>query len=611
MKTSELVTANKQLPNEELLTENYPINHYGIIGDLHSVALISPDAGIEWCCLPVFDCPSVFAAILDKNIGGHFSIGLDVGQSNSQRYLHNTNILQTELWYQQQHIEILDYMPILTEDGSKNDIDSSMICRHIECVKGLDVKVKIDFKPKPDYAKQDADISFSRYGAKLHNAPISLYCSHSISWDETSQQGYITLNSGDIARVVLCYGDIKKPRDMEAWTDSLLLKTQRFWEKWISKCNYKGRWRGMVERSALALKLLTFNPTGAILAAATTSLPEEIGGERNWDYRFSWLRDSALIINALFLLGFTSEARHYQQWLVSKCPHESEILPILYSITDIDRTYEVELDHLEGYKQSKPVRIGNAAHDQLQLDVYGEVIDSVYLYSIYGGPILEDTWGYVVDLVERICNEWQQVDEGIWEVRGDKKHFTYSKLMCWVGLDRAIRMANDFGFEQDVRQWEEIRTEIRDYILEHCVHKTGQYFTQSADTEDLDASNLLIPIMSFLPPTHELVLNTLDATLQKITQNKMVYRYLNDDGLKGHEGTFNICTFWMIEALSMAGRTEDAIDLFNNMLHFSGPLGLYAEETDAESGVALGNYPQAFTHVGLINAALTLNQVIN
>lgn len=611
MKTSELVVANKRLPSEEIASDYYPINHYGIIGDLHSVALINPDAGIDWCCLPVFDCPSIFAGLLDKQNGGHFSIGLDAAQSNSQRYLHNTNILQTELWFENQHIEILDYMPILSEDGSKKDIDSSMICRHIECVKGIDVKVKIDFNPKPDYARKDAWIDFSRHGAKLHDVPIVLHCSHPITWDVDKRQGYITLNSGDMARIVLSYGDVSKPGDMEAWTDNLLFKTQRFWEKWIGKCHYKGRWRGMVQRSALALKLLTFKPTGAVLAAATTSLPEEIGGERNWDYRFSWLRDSALIINALFLLGFTSEARHYQQWLVSKCPSSSEILPILYSITDVDRTEEIELSHLEGYQQSSPVRIGNAAYDQLQLDVYGEVIDSIYLYGIYGGPISEETWGYVVNLVERICNEWKEADEGIWEVRGEQKQFTYSKLMCWVGLDRAIRMANDFSFDTETGIWEKVKNEIRDYILLHCVHKEERYFTQSAGSDDLDASNLLIPIMSFLPPSHELVLNTLDKTLEKITHNKMVYRYLNDDGLKGHEGTFNICTFWMIEALSMAGRTEDAIDLFNNMLHFSGPLGLYAEETDAENGLALGNYPQAFTHVGLINAALTLNQIIN
>ena len=603
--------AKKQLPDEKVLMDYYPINHYGVIGDLHSVALINPDAGIDWCCLPMFDSSSIFAALLDKKSGGHFSIGLDAGQSTSQRYLHNTNILQTELWYKEQHIEILDYMPILTEDGSKKDVNSSMICRHIECVKGIDVKVKIDFNPKPNYAKDNADIYFSTHGAKLNTMPIALYCSHSIHWDIDKQQGYITLNSGDIARIALCYGAIAKPQDIEAWTDNLLFKTQRFWEKWIAHCHYKGRWRGMVHRSALALKLLTFKPTGAVLAAATTSLPEEIGGERNWDYRFSWLRDSSLIINALFLLGFTEEARHYQEWLVSKCPHESEILPILYSITDIDRTHEIELEHLTGYKNSRPVRIGNAAHDQLQLDVYGEVIDSIYLYGIYGGPITKETWGYVVNLVERICNEWHQADEGIWEVRGEKKQFTYSKLMCWVGLDRAIRMANDFAFDTETGNWEKVKNEIRDYILLHCVHKTGKYFTQSADVEDVDASNLLIPIMSFLPASHELIQNTLDATLEKITQNKMVYRYLNDDGLEGHEGTFNICTFWMIEALSMAGRTEEAIDLFNNMLHFSGPLGLYAEETDAENGMALGNYPQAFTHVGLINAALTLNQIIN
>lgn len=586
--------------------EYFAINNYGVIGDLHTVALINSEGGIDWCCLPIFDSPSVFASILDHKEGGSFKVFLGKEQDSRLSYLNGTNILTNALHTEEGSIELIDYMPIFSSDKARKTTNDGHICRHIECTKGVNLRVNVHFNPRPNYGDK-CTATYSPHSVRIEEHNLTLRSSHPIVWDGETGQGYITISHGDSARMVMSCGELDTKQDLELWTDRTYYETRQYWESWLNQCLYKGRWRRMVERSALTLKLLTYQPTGAILAAPTASLPEGIGGSRNWDYRFSWLRDSALILNALLPLGFTSEAKEYVDWIIKRRPEPGEPMPILFSITDVDTTKEEELPQFEGYMKSAPVRIGNAACDQVQLDVYGEVIDSLFINTIFGNKPDDAIWDYIVDLAERICVEWKDKDEGIWEVRGDKQHFTYSKLMCWTGLDRAIRIGQDNSFEGDYAKWQKIRDEISDFILEECVDKEKKHLTQHPNNSAADASNLLAVIIGFLPPTHEIMINTVNETKSQLLHNNMLYRYLTEDGLEGHEGTFNICTFWLVEALSMQGRVEESEEIFNSMLEHSSNIGLYAEETDAENNVALGNFPQAFSHVGLINAAVILN----
>jgi len=586
--------------------EYQPINSYGVIGDLHTVALIDRFGSIDWCCLPIFDSSSSFAKILDTNKGGQFKISIPELESSQLSYITDTNILSNTMTSKLGGIELVDYMPIVNTDGTRESVEVAHICRHIECIKGIDLKVSIHFDPKPNYG-QSITCKHSPHRSTVDQFPISLQSSHPITWDEDGKKGTLVLSHGDSARIVLSYGQEAPFGSLINWTDMQVYNTRQYWERWLNQCLYKGRWRRIIERSALTLKLLAFKPTGAILAAPTASLPEGIGGSRNWDYRFSWLRDSALILGALLPLGFVHEATEYVNWIISKKPKKDDPMPILYSITDKDTTEELDLPQFEGYMKSSPVRIGNAAKDQVQLDVYGEVIDSLYLYTIYGNKPDNAMWQYIAVLAERICAEWQQKDEGIWEVRGAKSHFTYSKLMCWVGLDRAIKIGEEHGFDADYTSWKEQCSVIHAFILSECVDQEKQYLMQSPDHRVADASNLLAPILGFLPPKDPIMINTVDQTIEQLSDNQMIYRYLNDDGLEGHEGTFNICTFWLIEALALQGRVEQAHSVLNNMLELASDLGLYAEETDAVKKQALGNFPQAFSHLGLINAAAILN----
>lgn len=583
-----------------------PINSYGVIGDLHTVALVDRYGSIDWCCLPIFDSPSSFAKILDKDAGGQFKVSIPDMSSSKLSYITDTNILSNVMSSDKGAIELVDYMPILNTDGTREELEVGYICRHIECTKGINLQVKIFFDPKPDYGKAVTSAN-EPFGCTIEQFPLKLHSSHPIKWDKDGKTGWITLSHGDSARLVLSYGENEQFASIVNWTDMQIYNTRQYWERWLNQCLYKGRWRRLIERSALSLKLLAFKPTGAILAAPTASLPEGIGGSRNWDYRFSWLRDSALILGALLPLGFVMEATEYVNWIISKKPDNDDPMPILYSITDKDTTEEIELPQFEGYMGSSPVRIGNAAKDQVQLDVYGEVIDSLYLYSIYGNKPDQQMWEYITLLANRICDEWQQKDEGIWEVRGDKAHFTYSKLMCWVGLDRAIKIGEEHGFGANYRWWKEQCEIIHAFILSECVDQEKQYLMQSPEHRVADASNLLAPILGFLPPNDPIMVNTVDQTIEQLSENQMIYRYLNDDGLEGHEGTFNICTFWLIEALALQGRVKQGQTILNNMLELASDLGLYAEETDAVNKVALGNFPQAFSHLGLINAAAILN----
>ncbi|MEM9405942.1 MAG: glycoside hydrolase family 15 protein [Acidobacteriota bacterium] len=583
-----------------------PINDYGMIGDLHTGALVSSHGGIDWLCAPFFDSPSLFARILDADKGGTFRIAPTEYETSYNSYLMRTNILKTSFIGESSRVSLYDFQVIGAEDGSKPDPGVVRVCRILECERGLEVPVTIEFDPRPNYATESADLVFESESVYSTSQPIWLNSSTPIEWDEETHTGRLVLSHGDRVELVFSYGKPLPEPEICNWIEDRFFETRSYWESWIGRSLYKGRWRAAVERSALTLKMLTFQPTGAVLAALTTSLPEELGGERNWDYRFSWIRDSALTLNALLLLGFHDEADAFLSWLMSRCLVETDAIQILYPIGDWDTTRELELTHLEGYKGSKPVRIGNAATSQLQLDVFGELIESIYLFGIYGEKTDMKRWAYVRRVADDICEKWHLPDEGIWEVRGGRFNFTYSKLMCWLGLDCAIRMAEEEGFAGDVPRWKSCRAEITEYLLESCVHPTEGYFMQSAESEAVDAANLLIPRACFLPPEDDRVQRTIDKTIEQVTKNGHVFRYRSDDGLSGEEGAFNICTFWLIESLALSGRLEEAHDHFLKVLEACGSCGLLAEETCPDKGTALGNYPQAFSHIGLINAALTL-----
>jgi GH15 family glucan-1,4-alpha-glucosidase len=410
----------------------------------------------------------------------------------------------------------------------------------------------------------------------------------------------------------------------EAEAEACFRDTVQYWRNWLSKCSYRGRWREMVHRSALALKLLTFEPTGAIVAAPTCSLPEGIGGERNWDYRYTWIRDSAFTIYAFLRLGFTEEAERFMHFLSHLCTASSAdgTLQIMYGIDGRTQLTEEILDHLEGYKGSKPVRIGNGAYDQLQLDIYGELLDAAYLYNKHGAPISYDTWLSLRYFINWVCDNWHRKDEGVWEVRGGQQAFIYSKLMCWVALDRGLRLAEKRSFPAERERWLKVRDEIYEEIMTKGWNPDRQAFIQYYGSDSLDAANLMMPLVFFVSPTDPLMLKTLEATLKPphqggLVANSLVYRYNIEetaDGLSGEEGTFNICTFWLVEALTRAGqfdhaRLEEARLMFERMLGFANHVDLYAEET-GPSGEGLGNFPQAFTHLALISAAFNLDRAL-
>jgi GH15 family glucan-1,4-alpha-glucosidase len=405
----------------------------------------------------------------------------------------------------------------------------------------------------------------------------------------------------------------------------LFMMTVEYWRRWLSRSNYTGRWREMVERSALALKLLTFEPTGAIVAAPTCSLPEGVGGVRNWDYRYTWVRDASFTLYGLLRIGFTEVAARFMEWL---CARTHELNPdgslqIMYGIDGRHELKEETLDHLEGYRRSRPVRIGNGAYNQLQLDIYGELMDSVYLYNKYGSPIPYDLWVGLRRLVNWVCDNWNRKDEGVWEVRGGRQHFLYSKVMCWVAVDRALRLADKRSFPADRDRWLKVRDEIYEEIQRKGWSEEKQAFVQHYGSDSLDAANLIMPLVFFMAPTDPRMLATLDAITQSppnggLVSSSLVYRYNVErdlDGLTGEEGTFNICTFWLVEALTRAGRTdrarlEEARLMFEKMLTYANHLGLFAEET-GPSGEALGNFPQAFTHLALISAAYNLDRALS
>jgi GH15 family glucan-1,4-alpha-glucosidase len=592
-----------------------PIGEHGLIGDLHSVALVGTDGTIDWYCCPRFDSPSVFASILDARRGGCYRLApADDGWTSKQLYFPDTNVLITRFLTPDGVGEVEDFMPVAqTVDGKHRQ----RLVRRVVAVRGQ-VSFELECSPRFDYGRAEHAVERHGHGV-LFRSPdcvLALETETPLRACDRAARASFVLSQGESATFVLeqVVGAYDPHSHSAAQTSELFEATVAYWRRWLSQSRYVGRWREMVHRSALTLKLLTYQPTGAIVAAATTSLPEQLGGERNWDYRHTWIRDAAFSLYALLRLGFGEEAEAFMGWLTERFRDcrigQSGPLQIMYRIDGGAELPEEQLSHLEGYRGSAPVRIGNGAANQLQLDIYGELIDSVYLYNKYGTPIYHDAWLELSRIVEWLSEHWDQPDEGIWETRGERQHFTYSRLMCWVALERAVRIARQRGLPGDIVSWMAARDTIYRQILSRGWHPDRRAFVQHYDTDVLDASILLMPLVKFISPTDPRWLSTLDEISHELVSDSLVSRYnpqASPDGLRGEEGTFSMCTFWYVEALARAGRVDEARLVFEKMLTYANHLGLYAEEI-GPTGEQLGNFPQAFTHLALISAATNLDR---
>jgi GH15 family glucan-1,4-alpha-glucosidase len=592
-----------------------PIADHGLIGDLHSAALVGTDGTIDWYCCPDFDSPSVFAAILDRREGGRWTIApVQADCPSKQLYFPDTNVLITRFLTEDGVGEVQDFMPIgEARDGGHRQ----RLIRRVVAVRG-EMRFETTVDPRFNYGRDEHRVAVHENGAVFvsEHLALGLDSTARLERDAGGVSGSFTLGQDQTATFVLQEVDHDYvPRHHEAdEAHALFDATVEYWRRWLGRSTYRGRWREMVHRSALTLKLLTYKPSGAIVAAPTTSLPEQLGGPRNWDYRYTWIRDAAFSLYALLRLGFTEEAEAFMTWLTDRFREgrggDGGPLQVLYGIDGRAEVPEQRLDHLEGYRGSTPVRIGNDAAEQLQLDIYGELIDSVYLYNKYGTPIYHAAWEDLSRIVEWVCHHWDQPDEGIWETRGGRQDFLYSRLMCWVAVERAVRMARQRGLPADIVHWMAERDKIYGQIMGRGWHEERQAFVQHYETEVLDASLLMMPLVKFIAPTDPRWLSTLDAITRELVADSLVYRYnpeASPDGLRGHEGTFSICSFWHVEALARAGRLGDARLAFEKMLTYANHLGLYSEEI-GPTGEQLGNFPQAFTHLALISAATNLDR---
>ncbi|WP_433605723.1 glycoside hydrolase family 15 protein [Dactylosporangium sp. CA-139114] len=593
-----------------------PIAEHGLIGDLRTVALVGTDGTIDWYCCPRFDAPSVFASILDEDRGGCFELAADAPATTKQFYFPDTNVLITRFFTEEGVGEVQDFMPIT---GDARDTARHRLIRRVLCVRGT-MPFRARVAPRFDYARQPHTVRWRAGQTRFESAGLALALTATVPVEHEALDATATfkLLEGESAVFALDrIGDDVMPRGCpHAEAETQFNATVAFWRRWLSASRYRGRWRETVHRSALTLKLLTYAPTGAIVAAPTTSLPERIGGERNWDYRYVWIRDAAFCAYALLRLGFTDEAEAFMSFLAERIarPGTSATGPlqVMYGIDGRTNLPEIELRHLHGYRGSAPVRIGNAAADQLQLDIYGALLDSVYLFDKWGKPISSDQWDAVCAIVEWVCHHWNQPDEGIWETRGGRRNFLYSRLMCWVAIERAMRMARRRGLPADLLAWGRSRDEIYRHIMRHGWSPTRRAFVQQEENDVLDAALLMMPLTKFIAPTDPKWLSTLDALGAELVSDSLVYRYdptSGQDGLHGEEGTFSICSFWYVEALTRAGRLDEAQLAFEKMLTYANHLGLYAEQI-ARTGEQQGNSPQAFTHFALISAAFNLDRAL-
>lgn len=590
-----------------------PISNYGIIGNMFSAALVGIDGSIDWCCLPQFDSPSIFATILDDEIGGRFHIRPRMPFESRQAYLPNTNMLQTTFQTTTGMATVTDFMPCY-RISRRRLAQFHEIHRIAQCTAG-EVALEVIFEPRLDYARCRTRLDISRYGVTAKGGTETLALSSSIPFaaHEDSALGRFTLQQGQKTEFILRYGSDKPSSPGTYNSAGKFERTAAYWQQQAEGCACSGPWREAIVRSYLALRLLVYSPTGAVIAAPTTSLPDEIGGQRNWDYRYAWLRDTSLTFNTFHYLWHGDEVAWFRKWLLNVCRKGGSRTQVFHKIDFKDPPGEQVLDHFRGYRDSRPVRIGNDAYRQLQLDVPGEVLEAAHNYLNAGGHIGPRIWGLLESFVNAACELWQQPDSGIWEVRGGPYHFVHSKLMCWVAMDRGIKMAEKLGYKRNLERWRRIAQDIQDDILTRGWNSQRRAFTQHYDTLAMDASNLRMPLYGFLSVSDERITSTIERTVKELSCDGLLRRYRTDeidDGLSGSEGAFLWCSFWLARDLLRMGRLKDAIALYERLLGYGNHLGLFSEMADPASGEALGNFPQALTHLEVIITGLELLQAI-
>ncbi len=603
--------------------DRYPdISDHGLIGDLQTAALVSKDGTVDWFCCPRFDSPSVFASLLDADRGGYFRLAPDTDKYVSrQLYFPDTAMLITRFMTADGVGEVTDFMPV----AGRTPTDRHRLVRMLRTVRGR-MRFTMEVRPRFDYGRRQHKLEIAEDGAVFSSDDTDLTLSPvGPRAGAPSEQGLDvarlgddlrltqTLREGDTAGVVLESTGGQPCRIPVEEVERLTQETAGFWRDWVGRSTYRGRWREMVARSAITLKLMTYAPSGALVAAPTAGLPELTGGERNWDYRYTWIRDASFSVYALLGLGYADEAAAFAGWLRERAEESagtgSGPLKIMYRVDGSSDLTEETLDHFEGWRSSRPVRIGNGASDQLQLDIYGEALDAIFTGDSRGLGMAHQGWLAVVSIMDWLCDHWDQPEEGIWETRGGRRDFTYGRFQCWVALDRAIRLAARRGRPANVNRWTAERDRIYTQIMSHGWNPAKGSFTQQHGSDVLDASLLLMPLMDFVMPTDPRWLSTLDAMERELVSDSLVYRYnpsASPDGLRGHEGTFSLCTFWYVDALARAGRLDEAQLTFQKMQTYANHLGLYSEEIGL-TGEQLGNFPQAFSHLSLINAAINLD----
>ena len=599
------------------------IAEHGLIGDLQTCALVSTDGSVDWFCCPRFDSPSVFGALLDDERGGRFRIRpAEPGYRTSQMYFPDTAILVTRFFTETGVGEVQDFMP----PAGATATDHHRLVRMVQCVRG-EMSFEIEVAPRFDYGRHPHRTEITGNGVVFTANGTSLTL-HVVREPADERLAHVRLEDQDVhASLNLVAGQVRgvvlesaggPPRQLRvADITALFDDTVRFWRGWLAGSTYTGRWREAVQRSAITLKLLTYSPTGGIVAAPTAALPEQVGGERNWDYRYTWVRDASFSVHALLRLGMTEEAGRFARWLGDRVRErlgsDSGPLNIMYRIDGSSDLKEESLDHWSGYRGSTPVRIGNGAAEQLQLDIYGEALDSLYSAEQAGLPLPYQGWSALTGVLDWLADNWDQPEEGIWETRGGRQPFTYGRVMCWVAFDRGIRLAIKHGRPAPVARWTDERDRIYQQVMEQGFHPTRQAFVQHYNTDVLDAALLRMPTVGFIDGRDPLWESTLKAMDEELVTDSLVYRYdpgASPDGLRGSEGTFSLCTFAYVDALTRAGRLDDARTAFEKMLTYANHVGLYSEEI-ALTGEQIGNFPQAFTHLALIDAAITLDSALD
>jgi GH15 family glucan-1,4-alpha-glucosidase len=591
-----------------------PIADYAIIGCTRSVALISRGGSIDWLCWPRFDSASVFGRILDAEKGGFFAIRPAIAHEANRRYLDGTNVIETTFTAEGGVAKLLDLMPVFTEEEKKKQLSPfRQLLRRIDIIEG-EMPIEIVYAPRPEYGRitprlelRGGSVSCS-WGARV----LNLRSDAAFMIDHDTATARVTLQAGQSLTFALGF-DEQTPAVLPVIGDDAIERTIAFWRTWSSQLKYDGPYRALVLRSVLALKLMTYAPSGAIIAAPTTSLPEFIGGVRNWDYRYCWLRDASWTVSALYDCGFANEGAAFLDWLLYSTRLTQPHLQMLYDVFGESHVPEKTLDHLDGYRGSRPVRIGNDAHGQFQLDVYGEVIGAVDEATSRGAALDRDVQHLLRRLIDIVCDRWQEPDAGIWEKRGGPRQHVHGKVMAWSALNSAQRIAKRCQIDIDTAHVEKAKSEIKDAVMTHGFDAKRNTFVAIFDEEEVDASLLFIARVGFVDPTDPRMLGTIDAIRADLGHDGLIYRYDSketDDGLPPGEGVFLACSFWLVEAMALAGRVDEARAIFDDIIRHGNDAGLFAEEVDGESGALLGNFPQALSHIALLNAALHIEEAV-